>query len=139
MNKYLVILLLFGIVGCANFQVIDKYGDEKIERYYHERGCFNMQVLFDVEQAYISECLERGLPQSYITGFTLGIADLIAAQYKFENALLAYLKEEHKLENCKIYRANKVEIMGDTQGVEAYYECDNKPKKKEELINKETE
>ena len=126
MKKLLALFLIFGIVGCANFQVIDKYGDEKMERFYYERGCFNMQILFDDEQAYISECIERNLPQAYITGFTLGIADLSAAQYKFENALLAYLKEEHELDNCKIYRANKVEIMGDTQGVEAFFECDNK-------------
>ena len=126
MKNVLILFVLFFLVGCANFQVIDKYGDEKMERFYHERGCFNMQILFDAEQAYISECIERNLPQAYITGFTLGIADLSAAQYKFENALLAYLKEEHELENCKIYRANKVEMMGDTQGVEAFFECDNK-------------
>lgn len=126
MKNILVLFVLLFLVGCANFQVIDKYGDEKMERFYHEKGCFNMQILFDAEQAYISECIERNLPQAYITGFTLGIADLSAAQYKFENALLAYLKEEHELKNCKIYRANKVEMMGDTQGVEAFFECDNK-------------
>ena len=84
-----------------------------------------MQVDTASEQAYISECIERSMPQAYITGFTLGIVDLSAAEYKFENALLDYLKEKYKLNGCKIYRTNIVELMGDTQGIEAYYECDD--------------
>ena len=127
MKNLTIIFSLFLFASCASFQIIDKYDGNEMERHYYERGCYNMRVKFAEEQAYISECAERGIPQSYITGFTLGIIDLSAAEYKFENALLDYLKKEHKLNNCKIYRTNVVEIMGDTQGVEAYYECNFKP------------
>lgn len=126
--KYLIIICsLFFFIGCSSIQIQDKYANTEKVRHYHERGCYNMEVKFDEQQAYVSECGERSIPQSYITGFTLGIVDLSAAEYKFENALLDYLKEQHKLTNCKIYRTNVVEMMSDTLGVEAYYECDNKP------------
>ena len=127
MKNLLIISSLFLFVSCSGLQVIDKYAENKIERHYFERGCYNMQVNTVSEQAYISECFERSMPQAYITGFTLGIVDLSAAEYKFENALLDYLEEEYKLNGCKIYRTNVVELMGDTQGVEAYYECDDMP------------
>ena len=127
MKNVLTLFVLLFLVGCSTYQVQDKYFDYKAERHYFEKGCYNMQVNLENEQAYVSECFERSLPQSYITGFTLGIVDLSAADYKFENALLDYLKEEYKLNGCKIYRTNVVELMGDTQGVEAYYECDDMP------------
>ena len=123
--RNLLFLSIIFLVGCSNFQVIDKYGDFTIERYYFENGCYNMQIDYLNEQGYVSECFERGLPQSYITGFTLGIVDLSAAQYKFENALLAYIKEKNGLDNCKVYRSNNVEMMGDTQGVEVFYQCED--------------
>ena len=126
MKNLLIIFGLLTISSCSSFQMIDKYANNDMERFYHERGCFNMQVKLDVEQAYVSECATRGTPQAYITGFTLGIVDLSAAEYKFENALLAYLKDKYSLNDCKIYRTNVVEMMGDTQGVEVYYECESK-------------
>ena len=90
-----------------------------------------MQVNFDEEQAYLGECFERTFHHGYITGLTLSIIDLSAADFKFENALLNYLKESYKLTNCKIIRSDSDEIMGDTIGVEIYYECDNKPENEE--------
>ena len=127
MKNLLIVSSLFLFVSCSGLQLIDKYSEIKIERHYFERGCYKMQVDTASEQAYISECIERSMPQAYITGFTLGIVDLSAAEYKFENALLDYLKEKYKLNGCKIYRTNIVELMGDTQGIEAYYECDDVP------------
>ena len=130
--KYLLLILFsFSLVGCASFQLIDKYSEEELVRHYHEDGCYVMQVKFDEEQAYVGECFERGIPQAYVTGFTLGIIDLSAADFKFENALLDYLNKNYKLTNCKIIRSGADTLMGDTQGVEVYYECDNKPDDKE--------
>tara|TARA_B100001063_G_scaffold202892_1_gene196826 strand:+ start:325 stop:729 length:405 start_codon:yes stop_codon:yes gene_type:complete len=126
MKNVLVLFVLLFLVGCSTYQVQDKYFDYKAERHYFEKGCYNMQVNLESEQAYVSECFERSLPQSYIAGFTLGIVDFSAADYKFENALLNYLNDKYKLNNCKIYRTNLVELMGDTQGVEVFFECDNK-------------
>tara|TARA_B100000886_G_scaffold39515_1_gene24440 strand:+ start:1260 stop:1658 length:399 start_codon:yes stop_codon:yes gene_type:complete len=131
--KYLLIILSsFALIGCSSLQLADKYYEIETVRHYHEGGCYVMQVNFDKEQSYVGECFERTFHQGYVTGLTLGIISLSAADYKFEDALLDYLKENHKLINCKITRSDADEIMGDTLGVEIYYECDNKPENEDE-------
>jgi hypothetical protein len=124
MNKYLPVLIAllgFGLVGCESFQMIDEYKMAEVNRVKGDYGCFIVRNLQVQNRAYVEECGARNLVENYTTGFTLGIIDLSAGQFKFEEALLSQINSEQ--ETCKILRANEVSIMGNTQGIEFYYEC----------------
>lgn len=124
MNKrlpVLIVLLGFGLVGCESFQMIDEYKLAEVNRAKGDFGCFLVRNIQAQNRAYVEECGARNLVENYTTGFTLGIIDLSAGQFKFERALLSQINSEQ--ETCKILRANEVSIMGNTQGIEFYYEC----------------
>jgi len=120
--RFIVIILLgFCLVSCESFQMIDEYEMAEVKRTKGDFGCFYVRNLAAENRAYVEECFARGLVENYTTGFTLGIIDLSAGQFKFEEALLSQINSEQ--ETCKILRANEVSIMGNTQGIEFYYEC----------------
>ena len=102
-----LVLLVFGIVGCESYQMIDEYDGAITKKITGEFGCFWVR--------------NKVLKNKYTTGFTLGLIDLSAGQMKFEEALVSYLKSNNK--DCFITRTNEVSIMGNTQGIEMFYQC----------------
>jgi hypothetical protein len=119
--KNLLLILPILLVGCESFQMIDEYGDSISQKMTGEYGCFTVRDNELKNKAYVEECGVRNTLENYTTGFTLGIIDLSAGQMKFEEALMAYLKANNR--NCFITRTNEVSMMGNTQGIEIFYNC----------------
>ena len=116
-----LVLLVFGIVGCESYQMIDEYDGAITKKITGEFGCFWVRNKVLKNKAYVEECGVRNTLENYTTGFTLGLIDLSAGQMKFEEALVSYLKSNNK--DCFITRTNEVSIMGNTQGIEMFYQC----------------